>query len=318
MRSHREARPTRGSNPVGARRWTSAVIDKMIALRERTKAPRAEPKPRPARRPARAARPAGRPARALAWGVHLYTAMGLVVAAAVGVLLIQGGPEAYRWSFALMALATLIDATDGTLARRARVKEVLPNFDGRKLDDITDFLTYTFMPLMLVWRAGLLPAGAEWCLLLPLLASAYGFCQESAKTDDGYFLGFPSLWNVVAFYLYVLQLPGVWALAVVLVLAALTFVPSRYIYPSSRPGRLNAALNLTGAAWGLAVAWVLYALPPHDPAWVSGRDLGGLAFRAAALGSLAYPALYLGASWWVTVGLWRRSRSTRPAAAATR
>ena len=108
-------------------------------------------------------------------------------------------------AFVLMLVATLIDATDGTLARAIRVKEVLPGFDGRRLDDIIDFLTYTFLPLLLIWRAELLPAGREAWLLLPLLASAYGFCQVSAKTDDGYFLGFPSYWNLVAFYLYALQ-----------------------------------------------------------------------------------------------------------------
>ena len=133
---------------------------------------------------------------------------GLVVAAAIAVLLVAAGPEAFRWSFVLMLVATLIDATDGTLARRVGVKKVLPNFDGRKLDDLTDFLTYTFLPLLLIWRAEVLPAGWQPWLLLPLLASAYGFCQVEAKTDDGYFLGFPSLWNVVAFYLYVLPLPA--------------------------------------------------------------------------------------------------------------
>ena len=131
----------------------------------------------------------------------------------------------------------LVDATDGTMARRVRVKEVLPNFDGRKLDDITDFLTYTFLPLMLIWRARLIPEGTEAWLLLPLLASAYGFSQVEAKTEDGYFLGFPSLWNVVAFYLYALDLPGTLALGIIAVLALLTFVPSRYLYPSSGPGR---------------------------------------------------------------------------------
>ena len=111
-------------------------------------------------------------------------------------------------SFVLMVVATLVDATDGTMARKIGVKRVLPNFDGRKLDDLTDFLTYTFLPLLLIWRAELLPEGSEHWLLLPLLASAYGFCQVEAKTDDGYFLGFPSLWNVVAFYLYVLHAAG--------------------------------------------------------------------------------------------------------------
>ena len=73
---------------------------------------------------------------------------------------------------------------------------------------MVDFLTYTFLPLLLLWRAKVLPAGQEGWLLAPLLASAYGFCQVAAKTDDGYFLGFPSYWNVVAFYLYVLRPPG--------------------------------------------------------------------------------------------------------------
>src|SRR3981081_3584451 len=124
-----------------------------------------------------------------------------------------------------MLIATVIDGTDGALERLVRVKEVLPGFDGRRLDDLVDFLTYTSLPLLLIWRAGIPPGGRAWVLLLPLLASAYGFSQVSAKTDDGYFLGFPSYWNLVAFYLYVLRLPGPAALAIVLGLSLLTFVP---------------------------------------------------------------------------------------------
>src|SRR5436189_120881 len=83
-----------------------------------------------------------------------------------------------------------------------------------------------------VWRARLVPEGAEATLLLPLFASAYGFSQTEAKTEDGYFLGFPSCWNVVAFYLYALRpLPGWLGVGVVVGLSLLTFVPSRYLYP---------------------------------------------------------------------------------------
>jgi phosphatidylcholine synthase len=144
--------------------------------------------------------PAGRAAtppssalrRALAWLVHFYTALGLVAAAGVAVLIVRGEGADFGQAFLLMLVATVIDATDGTLARYVRVKEVLPGFDGRRLDDLGDFLTYAFLPLLLVWRARILPLGYEPWLLVPLLASAYGFCQVSAKTDDGYFLGFPS------------------------------------------------------------------------------------------------------------------------------
>ncbi len=134
---------------------------------------------RPARR--RVPRPAGKPSAFtifLAWCVHLYTALGLVIAATIAVLLVQGGPWAFRWSFILMAVATFIDSTDGTLARKIRIKEVIPQFDGRKLDDITDFLTYTFLPLLLICarepvaRAHgvlLVPPAARECLrLLPV------------------------------------------------------------------------------------------------------------------------------------------------------
>jgi phosphatidylcholine synthase len=241
----------------------------------------------------------------LAWCVHLYTAMGLVCAAGIAVQLYRGGAGAFREAFALMLLAALIDATDGTLARAIRIKEVLPGFDGRRLDDLVDFLTYTALPLLLIWRAGLLPAGLEAWLLLPLLASAYGFCQVAAKTDDGYFLGFPSYWNLVAFYLYVLQpLPGALSLAVVVGLALLTFVPSRYLYPS-QGGRLNRLTNVLGAAWTLLLVLIVWLLPLAP---LSPRSPPDEPTRLLALLSLYFPAYYMAASWAVTLRLWRRRR----------
>jgi phosphatidylcholine synthase len=236
---------------------------------------------------------------ALAWGVHLYTALGLACAAGMAVLIFQGDDHSFRGVFWLMLLATLIDATDGTLARMVHIKEVLPGFDGRRLDDIVDFLTYVALPLLLIWRAGLMPEEWASCLVLPLLASAYGFCQVSAKTDDGYFLGFPSYWNLVAFYLYVLRLPPTVALAVVVVLALLTFVPSRYLYPT-QPGRLNRLTNALGAAWVFVLIGVLWLLGVGDDH--SARQLGLL--------SLYFPLYYFVASWIVTVRFWRRQAVT--------
>ncbi|HZY90210.1 MAG TPA: CDP-alcohol phosphatidyltransferase [Gemmataceae bacterium] len=230
----------------------------------------------------------------LGWCVHFYTALGLVAAAGIAVLLFRGDPEAFRWCFVLMLVATLIDATDGSLARAVRIKEVLPGFDGRRLDDLVDFLTYTCLPLLLIWRAGLLPEGWGAWLLLPLLASAYGFCQASAKTDDGYFLGFPSYWNLVAFYLYAGQpLPAGLSLAVIVVLALLTFVPSRYLYPT-QPGRLNRVTIVLAVPWVVLLLAVLWALPD------------GATVRPLLLLSVYFPAYYLLASWAVTWLAWRR------------
>jgi phosphatidylcholine synthase len=243
--------------------------------------------------------------RFLAWCVHFYTALGLVAAAGMAVLIIRGGPEAFRSTFMLMFLAMLVDSTDGTLARLVRVKEVLPGFDGRKLDDLIDFMNYTALPLLLIWRAGILPEGQAAWLLVPLLASAYGFCQVSAKTDDGYFLGFPSYWNVVAFYMYVLRPDGWASLSVLLALALLTFVPSRYLYPS-QPGRLNQWGLILGGIWACLMVWVLWRLPSHPPA-TSSPDHGSL--RSVALVSLFFPAYYMLASWGLTLRIWLRTRS---------
>jgi phosphatidylcholine synthase len=237
----------------------------------------------------------------LAWCVHAYTAMGLVVAAAIALLIFRGDASAFQGCFALMVLATVIDATDGTFARKVGVKQVLPGFDGRRLDDITDFLTYTFLPLLLVWRAGILPTGWEGWLILPLLASAYGFCQVSIKTEDGYFLGFPSLWNVVAFYVYALHFDGWVALGLMILLGLLTFVPSRYLYPS-QPGRLNRWSTILGAVWAAMLIFLVWQMPELQPG-------GDAIVWAVAWISLLYPIYYFVASWVVTLRFWRADRA---------
>ena len=227
----------------------------------------------------------------LAWGVHFYTSLGLVAAAGIAVLLVRGGDEAFHQAFLLMFIATVIDTTDGWLARKADVKKYAPSFDGRRLDDLIDYNTYTTLPLLLIWRAELLPTGQSWWLLLPLLASVYGFCQTQAKTEDNFFLGFPSYWNIVAFYLYVLALPGWFALLTIIVLALLTFVPSLYLY-TTHGGRFSTFTNLFGTAWAVAgiVLLVQWRAAPQWLAWAS----------------LSFPVYYFVCSWLITIRYWLR------------
>lgn len=241
-------------------------------------------------------------AHVYAWGVHLYTAMGLVVAGAIAYVLVSSDPMRFRDAFLLMGVGILIDATDGWFARRVRVKEVLPGFDGRRLDDLVDFLNYTCLPLFLIYQADLLPEHQSGWLLVPLLASAYGFCQVSAKTDDGFFLGFPSYWNLVAFYLYAVQ-PPVWGTVTMLMtLAMLTFVPARYLYPT-QPGSLNRISVILGAIWGIFLMAIMWN-------W-SGEELGSdRSLRLIKL-SLFYPAYYFAASWIVSIQYWKRRRVAR-------
>jgi phosphatidylcholine synthase len=277
-------------------RRSAAMV--MLQVRKRRK------KPQP-----RGIRPPSTFGKFLGWCVHGYTALGLVAAGMIAVLIVRGDADAFRWCFLLMAAATIVDSTDGTLARKVRIKEVVPGFDGRRLDDIVDFLNYTFLPVLLIWRAHILPTGYEAWLFLPLLASVYGFCQVQAKTDDGYFLGFPSLWNLVALYLYVLRLyelpQGDWvALAVVIVLALLTFVPIRHLYPS-QPGLLNRVSMIAGVIWTPLVGWLIWKLPGGDAPRLSESTM------QIALFSLLYPIYYLGVSWAISVIHWRKHMSYR-------
>ncbi len=203
--------------------------------------------------------------RAAAWSVHLLTASGAVVGVWCLVAIHEGR---YRSAFAGMLLAVLIDAADGPLARLARVKEILPLVDGSKLDDLVDYLNYVVVPVVLIHEADLLPFRVSiWLLALPLVASAYRFCHASAKTPDHFFTGFPSYWNIVAFYLYVGSTP-LWFNAGFIVLAAImVLVPIKYVYPGrTRPLRLlTVGLSIL---WGIVVLIILWQLPASSPSLV--------------------------------------------------
>src|ERR687894_2166360 len=201
--------------------------------------------------------------RTKAVAVHLYTASGAVLALLILVAAFQNEAVKALW---LMLAALIIDSTDGLLARRLRVNEALPFFDGVMLDNIVDYMTYVFAPMVLLWSGGYLPEGnaGVFFAALPLLASSYQFCRVDAKTDDHFFLGFPSYFNVVAFYAIVFE-PGPGALAVVLVVCSfLVFVPVRYIYPTRTVVFRRLSLTLT-ALWLGSYAAILWQMPDPNP-----------------------------------------------------
>jgi phosphatidylcholine synthase len=217
-----------------------------------------------------------------AWLVHLYSAVGAVVAF-LAIQTIEAGD--FKRAFELMLVAVAIDATDGSLARAARVRQVIPWFDGARLEDIIDYLNYVIVPVVFFLRAELLPAqDALWLAGLPIICSAYGFCQKDAKTADYFFLGFPSYWNIVAFYLYVLKTPLWFNAFLIVTLSILVLVPIKYIYPSRSP-RFRVQTNFFGVLWGIALLIIIYRLPEPPAAIVSA--------------SLAYPAYYLFLSLWL-------------------
>ncbi len=160
--------------------------------------------------------------------VHVYTASTVILLLLATQLLLN---DEFRLALFVLLLAVVIDATDGTLARRFRVKEVMPEFDGRRLDDIIDYISFTFLPVVFMLKAEMLLAPAVLFGSLPLLASAFGFARVDAKLDDdGFFVGFPSYWNILLVYFYLLEWPAWINTLIVIVCAILVCIPTRYIY----------------------------------------------------------------------------------------
>jgi phosphatidylcholine synthase len=227
--------------------------------------------------------------RARAFSVHLLTTLG----AALGLLALNAAIETI-WTdmFFWLALAALLDAVDGPLARRFAVADALPRWSGEVLDLVVDYVTYVFVPGVALAQAGILPAPyALPTAALVLITGAIYFADRRMKTEDAYFRGFPATWNLVAFYLFLLRPDPMLALAIVIVLCVLTFVPLPFLHPLRV--RERRTLNLT-----LLALWVAFG------AVALGYDLAPPAPVTYALVALA---LYF-----LTAGLLRR----HPAGAA--
>lgn len=212
--------------------------------------------------------------------IHVLTASGAALAL-LALIFATGG----QWTamFASLGLALIVDGIDGPLARAINVKDVLPRWDGAGLDFVVDFTTYVFVPAYAIAASGYLPqefslAGA----IIIVVTGAMYFADRNMKTDDNYFRGFPAVWNVVAFYLYLLAPPAWLAAAGIIVLAVLTFVPVRFVHPLrvAHLRWLNIAMMV---AWAVLAAMALYANIEPDPLVVIGLSAIALYFLAAGL-----------------------------------
>ena len=170
-----------------------------------------------------------RRARLMAVSVHIFTASGaafafLALAAAIS--------RDFVAMFGWLGVAFFVDGIDGSLARAASVKQVTPHMDGEILDLVVDYLTYVLVPMVALWRSGLMPEVAgEVVVLIVLVASGLYFADRRMKTPDQWFRGFPALWNVELLYLFVFRPAAFLCAAITLILAACLFVPIVFVHP---------------------------------------------------------------------------------------
>lgn len=184
-------------------------------------------------------------------GVHAFTALGAVCALLAVHAVLE---SAFELAFVWLGVAFVIDGIDGTFARAVDVHRRLPRISGERLDLVVDYVTYVFVPVLAMQEGGFLTGG--WGLVLAaaaLLSSLFHFSDTDSKSEDHCFVGFPAVWNIVAFYFFAFATPGWLARAIVVACVILTFIPMRWVHPM----RVVALRTLNIAA---TVAWSLAAI----------------------------------------------------------
>jgi phosphatidylcholine synthase len=191
---------------------------------------------------------------ARAFAVHVFTAAGAGLALLALLAAVRGD---FAVMFLCLGIALVVDGIDGTIARALKVAELLPRWSGDVLDLVVDFVTYVFVPAYAIAAGGLLPPGlgAPAGILIVMTGAIY-FADRRMKTADHYFRGFPTLWNVVAFYLFVLKPPPWLAAGLVALLAVLTFMPFKFLHPF-RVVRLRFVSMGAVLLWSLLAAYAL-------------------------------------------------------------
>jgi phosphatidylcholine synthase len=200
---------------------------------------------------------------AAAWAIHLLTGSGAVLAF-LALLAVEQGR--FRLALIWLATALIVDGIDGPLARWVGVKQLSPRLDGSMLDVVVDYVTYVFLPAIIIYRAGLFPQ--DYALVgvaAMLLSSLYTFARTDMKTDDNFFRGFPALWNIVAFYLYLMRPGRIAGTVVVGAFALLTFAPIHFVHPV-RVRSFQPWLGVLTVAWGLSSMALLW--PGWSPVWM--------------------------------------------------
>jgi len=192
--------------------------------------------------------------RAAAFGVHIFTALGAGVAL---LAMLEAVREHWSAMFAWLGVALVIDAADGPMARRLDVVRLQPNWSGDVLDLVVDFVTYVFVPAYAVTASRLLlPLAAPLLGIGIAVSGALYFADRRMKSDDNHFRGFPGLWNIAAFYLFLLHWPPALSSLAIALLIVATFLPFHVLHPV-RVVRLRWLTLTLMAVWGILGAYVL-------------------------------------------------------------
>jgi len=244
--------------------------------------------------------------RGVAWSVHAFTTSGIVIGFLALVAVLKGDAvSAFMW----LGLALFVDGIDGTLARRARVEEYTPNFDGTSLDLVIDFFTYVAVPALMIYWFNMVPvpyflSAETWSLIcgaLIMAVSCYTFANVGMKSFDYYFVGFPAIWNVVVLYFYLFNTGWLINFITVIGLSILTFIPVKFVHPLRVTHWRNITIPMTVLWATMTLSLIISARNPDYSDWVYKLQL--LLFALASL-------YFAGISLWRTFVLGDKGEQT--------
>nr|PLB81568.1 phosphatidylcholine synthase [Actinomyces sp. UMB0138] len=202
--------------------------------------------------------------------MHFFTMTGLLWAL-LAITALYHGQVKLMWMW--LGISLIVDAADGPMSRKAEVTKVVPWFSGVMMDNVVDYLTWTFVPA--IFMTLYLPLGPK---PLPVVAAAlalgssmFCYCNTKMKSSDWYFVGFPAAWNIVAIILWLFQTPALFNWLVIVVFTVLAVVPWKWVHPF-RVKRLRA-LNATAAVVWVATTAYMTVIAPSRPLWLSAAWL---------------------------------------------
>jgi phosphatidylcholine synthase len=211
--------------------------------------------------------------KGIAWSVHAFTTFGIVAGFLALVAVLKG--DAFT-AFVWLGVALFVDGVDGSLARKARVTEYTPNFDGASLDLVIDYFTYVAVPALMIYWFNMVPldflfSGSTWsliCAVIIMAVSCYTFANVGMKSSDYYFVGFPAIWNVVVLYFYLFGSGAIVNLLTILLLAVLTFVPIKFVHPLRVTLWRKITIPMTVLWAAMTLSLILSKKFPENFGWV--------------------------------------------------
>jgi phosphatidylcholine synthase len=216
--------------------------------------------------------------KALGWGAHLYTALGVVCSVLIFHAIVD---ERYADALWWILVSTFIDFTDGTLARAAKVTVHVPNIDGKHMDHLVDFLNVTFLPLVMISRAGWVPEPGWLWVGIASVASLFNYSMIKTNAHrDGFLQGFPAIYSIFVLYAFVFRdsLRPEFTAALLVTIAVLELLPLRFA--RARDAYMFRPFFVYAGLLWFAEMVAMILLYPAIPTWLT-------------LASLVYPVGYV-------------------------